>query len=102
MARIAAVLELQPTDRRISQDAGNNPRRDASPNDDGLMEQILEDLNTTPPEEVLQRIASSPDIRRDKVLTIRRQIVQGTYCVEDRLNRTTDRIMEDISAAVTT
>ena len=95
MARIAAILELQPTDRRKSQDAGNNQGRDASPNDDGLMEQILKDLNTTPPEEVLQRIASSPHIRRGKVLTIRRQITEGTYEVAGRLDRVIDRVRED-------
>ena len=59
------------------------------------MEQILEDLNTTPPEEVLQRIASSPDIRRGKVLTIRRRITEGTYEVAGRLDRVIDRVLED-------
>ena len=95
MARIAAVLELQPTDRRKSQDAGNNQRPDASPNDDGLMEQILENMRSTPGEVVLQRIAASPHIRRGKVLTIRRQITEGTYEVAGRLDRAMDRVLED-------
>jgi len=95
MARMAAVPELQPTDRRKSQDAGNDQRRDASPNDDGLMEQILENMRSTPGEEVLKRIAASPDIRRDKVLSIRRQITEGTYEVAGRLDRAIDRVRED-------
>jgi anti-sigma28 factor (negative regulator of flagellin synthesis) len=95
MARIAAVMELQPTDRRKSQDAGNNRRRDASPNDDGLMEQILENMSSTPGEEVLKKIASSPHIRRGKVLSIRRQITEGTYEVAGRLDRVIDRVLED-------
>jgi anti-sigma28 factor (negative regulator of flagellin synthesis) len=95
MARIAAVLELQPTDRRKSQEARNDQARPTSPDGDGLMEQILEDLNTTPPEEVLQRIASLPHIRRGKVLTIRRQITEGTYEVAGRLDRAIDRVRED-------
>ncbi len=97
MARIAAVLELQPTDRRKSQDAGNNQRRDASPNDDGLMEQILENMRSTPWGEVLKRIASSPHIRRDKVLSIRRQITQGTYEIEDRLDGAIGGVLEAIT-----
>jgi anti-sigma28 factor (negative regulator of flagellin synthesis) len=95
MARMAAVLELQPTDRRKSQDAGNNQRRDASPNDDGLMEQILENMRSTPWEEVLQRTASLPPNRQDKVLSIRRQITEGTYEVAGRLDRVIDRVLED-------
>ena len=97
MATLVEMPELQSTDRCKSQDAGNNQGRDASPNDDGLMEQILEDLNTTPPEEVLKRIASSPDIRRGKVLDIRRQLIEGTYQIEDRLDGAIDGVLEAIT-----
>jgi len=98
MARIAAVMELPPTDLRKSQDAGNDPRRDAPPNGDALMEQILENMNTTPQEEVLKKIASLPEIRRCKVLDIRRQITEGTYEAADWLDRTIDRVLEAITA----
>jgi len=60
MARIAALMELRPTDRRRPQDARYDQGCDTSPKGDVLMEQILEDLNTTPPEEVLKRITSLP------------------------------------------
>ena len=95
MATLVEMPELQSTDRCKSQDAGNNQGRDASPNDDGLMEQILEDLNTTPPEEVLKRIASLPDIRRGKVLSIRRQLTEETYEVAGRLDRAMVQVLED-------
>jgi anti-sigma28 factor (negative regulator of flagellin synthesis) len=98
MATIAAVMELQPTDRRKSQDAGNDQGRDASPNGDVLMERILENMNTTPQEEVLKKITSLPDIRRGKVLDIRRQLTEGTYEVADRLGRVIDRVLEAITA----
>jgi len=68
MARIAALMELQPAERRISKKARNDQGPDTSPDTDVLMEQILEDLSTTPQEEVLTRIASLPDPRRGKVL----------------------------------
>ena len=59
------------------------------------MAQILEDLSTTPPEEVLKRIASLPDIRRGKVLSIRRQLTEETYEVAGRLDGVIDRVLED-------
>jgi anti-sigma28 factor (negative regulator of flagellin synthesis) len=80
MATIAAATELQPTDRRRSQNAANNRGRDA-----------------TPQEEVLMRITSVPGIRRDKVLDIRRQLTEGTYEVADRLDRAIDRVLEAIT-----
>ncbi len=97
MATIAAVTELQPTDRRRSQRAGNDQGRDTPPTGDVLMEQILENMNTTPQEEALMRITSLPDIRRDKVLDIRRQLTEGTYEVADRLDGAIDRVLEAIA-----
>jgi len=97
MATIAAVTELQTTDRRRSQSAGNDQGRDTSPTGDVLMEQILENMNTTPREDVLKRITSQPHIRQGKVLDIRRQIADGTYEVADRLDRSIDRVLEAIT-----
>jgi len=97
MARMAALMELQPADRRKSRHARDDPGRDASPNDDGLMEQILENMRSTPWEEVLKRIASSPHIRRGKVLSIRRQITEGTYEIEARVDGAIDRVLEAIT-----
>ena len=98
MARIAAVMELQPTDRRRSQDARNHQGRDAPLNDDVSMEQTLGNMSATPWDEELKRIASLTDIRRGKVLNIRRQISEGTYEVGDRLDGAIDRILEAITA----
>ena len=97
MATITAVTELQLTDRCISQNARNDQGRDTSPNDDVLMEQILENINTTPQEEVLKRIASLSDIRLCKVLDIRRQLAEGTYEAADWLDIAMDRVLEAIT-----
>jgi len=97
MATLVEMPELQSTDRCKSQGAGNNQGRDASPNDDGLMEQILDNMSRTPWEEVLKRIASSPHIRRGKVLSIRRQITEGTYEIEDRVDGAIDGVLEAIA-----
>ena len=97
MATIAGVTELQPTDRRRSQSAGNDRGRDTSPSGDVLPEHILENMNATPQDEALMRITSLPDIRRDKVLDIRRQLTEGTYEVADRLDKAVDRVLEAIT-----
>jgi len=98
MARIAALMELQPVNRRRSQEARNDQGHDTPPDGDVLMEQILEDLSTTPPEEVSMKIASLPRTRQDKVLDIRRRIAEGTYEVADRLDRAINRVLEAITA----
>lgn len=98
MAHIAAVMELLPTDHRKSQDARNAPGRGASPNRDALMERIIGNMKATPQEEVLKRIASLPNIRRGKVLSIRRHVTDGTYEVANRLDRAIDRVLEAITA----
>ena len=98
MARIAALMELQPVNRRRSQEARNDQGCDASPHGDVLMEQTLEDLSTTPQEEVSKEIASLPRTRQNKVLDLRHQLMEGTYEVADRLNRAIDRVLEAITA----
>ena len=98
MARIAAVIELQLTDRRKPQDARNDQGRDTPPNGDVLMERTPWNMNTTPQEEVLKRITSLPGIRRAKVLDIRRQLTEGIYDMADRLDRATDRVLEAMTA----
>jgi anti-sigma28 factor (negative regulator of flagellin synthesis) len=63
-----------------------------------LMEHIFENMNTTPPEEVLKRITSLPPNRQAKMLDIRRQIADGTYQVAARLDTVIDRVLEAITA----
>jgi hypothetical protein len=38
----------------------------------------------------------STDIRVDKILEIRRQLGEGTYSIEDRLDIVVERIFEDL------
>jgi hypothetical protein len=55
-------------------------------------------MNTTPHEEALKRIAFLPPIRQCKVLDIRRQIMDGTYDMADRLDKAMDRVLEALTA----
>ena len=65
---------------------------------DLLMEQILENINTTPIGQVLKKIASLPEVRREKVLNVRQQLTNGRYDLSERLNLVLDKVIEDLTA----
>ncbi|HSW00719.1 MAG TPA: flagellar biosynthesis anti-sigma factor FlgM [Sedimentisphaerales bacterium] len=71
---------------------------DLSQDKDMVMEQILDNIHHTPLGQVLKRIASLPDVRRKKVLQLRRQITEGKYDVADRLDMALDKVLEDLIA----
>lgn len=64
--------------------------------EDIVMEQILQNLNTTSIGQVLQKIASLPEIRQEKVLGIRQKLTAGKYDVNDRLDNALDKVLEDL------
>jgi anti-sigma28 factor (negative regulator of flagellin synthesis) len=71
---------------------------DLSQDKDMVMEQILENIHHTPLGQVLKRIASLPEVRRQKVLHLRRQITEGKYDLADRLDIALDKVLEDLIA----
>jgi hypothetical protein len=72
--------------------------RDLTPDKDLVMEQILDNINSTPIGQVLKKIASLPEIRREKVLNLRREITEGRYDLAERLDLALDRVLEDLTA----
>jgi hypothetical protein len=66
--------------------------------DDLVMEQILNNINTTPIGQVLRKIASLPEIRREKVLDVRRQLTEGKYDLDERLDIALDKVLEYLTA----
>ena len=66
--------------------------------EDAMMETILENLSTTPMGQVLKRISSLPEIRKDKVLNVRRQLTDGKYDLNERLNIAMDKVLEDLTS----
>ena len=70
---------------------------DNSTSDDLIMEQILENLNTTPIGKVLKKIASLPEVRKDKVLNIRQQLTDGKYDLNERLDIALDKVLEELT-----
>ena len=66
--------------------------------EDVLMEQILANINTTPIGQVLKKIAVLPEVRKEKVLDVRRQITEGRYNLNERLDAALDRVLEELTA----
>jgi len=71
--------------------------RDLSADEDLLMEEILDNISTTPLGQVLKKIASLPEVRRDKVLEIRRRLTKGQYDLGERLDIALDKVLEDLT-----
>ena len=66
-------------------------------NNDLIMEQILENVNSTPIGQVLKKIASLPEVRKEKVLDVRRQLTEGKYELNERLSAALDKVLEDLT-----
>ena len=66
--------------------------------EDLIMEQILENINTTPIGQVLKKIASLPEVRREKVLDVRQQLNEGRYGLNERLDVAMDKVLEELTA----
>ncbi len=64
---------------------------------DLLMEQILENMNATPIGQVLKRIAALPQVRKEKVLDVRKQLTEGQYDLNGRLDVALEKVLEDLS-----
>ncbi len=68
-----------------------------APDGDLIMEQILENLNTTPLGQVLKKIALLPEVRKQKVLDVRRRLTEGKYDLSSRLDVALDKVLEDLT-----
>jgi len=75
---------------------GGSINENLAPDEDLIMEQILENINTTPIGQVLKKIASLPEVRREKVLRVRRQLTEGKYNLNKRLESALDKVLEDL------
>jgi len=64
---------------------------------DVMMEQILDNINTTPIGQVLRKIASLPEVRKEKVLGVRRQLTEGKYNLDERLDVALDKVLEHLT-----
>ena len=70
---------------------------DISKEEDLLMEQILNNINVTPLGQVLKKIASLPELSKEKVLDVRHQLNEGLYDINDRLEVALDKVLEELT-----
>ena len=65
-------------------------------NEDLLAEQILNNVKCTPIGQLLKKIASMPEIRKEKVTGVRRKLTQGSYDINQRLDLVLDKVLEEL------
>lgn len=68
-----------------------------SADEDLVMEQILDNINKTPIGQVLKKIASLPEIRKEKVLDVRQRLNSHQYEINDRLEVALDKVLEELT-----
>ena len=66
--------------------------------EDIMMEQILNNINTTPIGQVLRKIATLPEVRKEKVLDVRKQLTEGKYNLDEHLDVALDKVLESFTA----
>ena len=79
---------------RFNEPVGEEPTGE----DDFVMEQILDNMNSTPIGQVLKKIASLPEGRRNKVLDVRQQLTEGKYDLNERLDMALEKVLEELGA----
>lgn len=64
--------------------------------DDRKTEELLQAGAQTPLGQLLEQMSKLPEVRTEKVLNLRRQICRGQYKVDEKLDATVDKILEDL------
>ncbi len=93
MPNINSNARFEGRNRHFDSIDEDNPATD----EDLLMEQILENINNTPIGQVLKKIASLPEVRKEKILDVRRQLTEGKYNLNERLDVALDKVLEDLT-----
>ncbi len=77
---------------RLTESMGEFPAADQ----DLVMERILKNIHSTPIGQVLNKIASLPEVRKEKILDVRQQLTEGKYDLSERLDVALEKVLEDI------
>ena len=99
LCKVVRMPELDSNSRFKSENRQIDPAVDGlTANEDLVMEQILNNINTTPIGQVLRKIASLPEVRKEKVLDVRRRLTEGKYDLDERLDVALDKVLEYLTA----
>jgi len=99
-SKVAQMRDFDCTGFREHDQQSDCLSEDLAAENDIIMEQILENLNATPLGQVLKNIASLPEMRQQKILNVRRQLNEGKYDLNERLEIALDRVLEDLTSQV--
>ncbi|HBG60687.1 MAG TPA: hypothetical protein DDX37_02420, partial [Candidatus Omnitrophica bacterium] len=64
--------------------------------DDLSTEEILQAPAKTPLGQLLEKIAELPEVRYEKISTVRRQICMGEYQLDEKLDASIDMLLEEL------
>jgi len=93
------MAEFDSNSRFVKENHQVNPVGEIlAPENDMMMEQILDNIHTTPIGQVLRKIASLPEVRKEKVLDVRQQLTEGKYDLDERLDVALDKVLEYLTA----
>jgi anti-sigma28 factor (negative regulator of flagellin synthesis) len=67
-----------------------------NPSDDLRTEEMLQNSPRTPLGQLLDKIAQMPEVRYEKVTTVRRQINMGEYQIDEKLDASIDKLLEEL------
>jgi anti-sigma28 factor (negative regulator of flagellin synthesis) len=73
-----------------------NFRETLSYKDDCKTEELLQAGAKTPLGQLLGEMAKLPEVRFEKVLNVRSQICQGQYKLDEKLDATVDKMLEEL------
>jgi len=95
--KVFQMPDFDSSDRFGGQNRQEDPvDENLAPDEDLIMEQILENISSTPIGQVLEKIASLPEVRVKKVLNVRRQLTEGKYNLNERLDVALDKVLDDL------
>jgi anti-sigma28 factor (negative regulator of flagellin synthesis) len=64
--------------------------------EDCKTEELLQAGAKTPLGQLLEKMVELPEVRFEKVLSIRRQICKGQYKLDEKLDATIDKMLEEL------
>lgn len=98
LCKVVEMTDFEPSNSLEDQNRQADPVDDILAREqDLIMEQILENINTTPIGQVLKKIVSLPEVRKEKILHLRGQLTEGRYKLSDRLDIALDKVLEDLT-----
>ncbi len=79
------------------QGRADSVHEDLSADTDIVMEQILDNINHTPIGQILKKIASLPEVRKEKILNVRQRLSEGSYETNKQLDVALDKVLENLT-----